>query len=253
MEKVENTVNELTNRNFIKHVFNFDKETQMNLLNIVQYLVLAIIPISIYNRFINNVIPEPNETKGSLEILAEVLAHLSSILVGIFFIHRIVTYLPTYSGKDYGNLNMFSIILVFLVIVYDIQGKIGMKMNFLLNRLSEAWSGKQVIEGNTNKKAKVEVQQQAQSLRIPDPARHSPSRADYVNTHQQMSPGANLMQNNIRGTMGTPQEPSATSQSNYQQSPGYNGLVNANTPGEMESFEPMAANAALGGGFGSSW
>ena len=35
--------------------------------------------------------------------------------------------------------------------------------------------------------------------------------------------------------MGTPQEPSATSQSNYQQSPGYNGLVNANTPGEMES------------------
>ena len=39
MEKVENTVNELTNRNFIKHVFNFDKKTQMNLLNIVQYLV----------------------------------------------------------------------------------------------------------------------------------------------------------------------------------------------------------------------
>ena len=63
-----------------------------------------------------------------------------------------------------------------------------------------------------------------------------------------MSPGANLIQSNIRGTMGTPQEPSITSQSNYQQSPGYNGLVNANTPGEMESFEPMAANAALGGG-----
>ncbi len=32
MEKVENTVNELTNKNFIKHVFNFDKETQMCLI-----------------------------------------------------------------------------------------------------------------------------------------------------------------------------------------------------------------------------
>ena len=250
MEKVENTVNELTNKNFIKHLFNFDKDTQMSLLNIVQYLVLAIIPISIYNRFVNNVIPEPNETKGSLEILAEVLAHLAAILVGIFFVHRVVTYLPTYSGKDYGNLNMFSIILILLVIVYDIQGKVGMKMNFLLNRLSELWNGKQVIEGNTNKKANVQVQSSA--LRIPDPARHVPSRADYVNTHEQMNPGANKMQNAVRNSLGTPQEPSATSQANYQQSPGYNGLVNANEPGQ-EMFEPMAANAALGGGFGSSW
>ena len=69
------------------------------------------------------------------------MAHLSSILVGIFFIHRIVTYLPTYSGKDYGNLNMFSIILVFLVIVYDIQIN-WYENEFLLNRLSEAWNGK---------------------------------------------------------------------------------------------------------------
>jgi|TARA_B100001142_G_C14317959_1_gene649202 hypothetical protein len=250
MEKVENTVNELTNKNFIKHVFNFDKETQMCLLNIVQYLVLALIPISIYNRFVNNVIPEPNETKGSLEILAEVLAHLAAILVGIFFVHRVVTYLPTYSGKDYGNLNMFSIILLLLVIVYDIQGKVGMKMNFLLNRLSELWNGKQLIEGNTNKKPNVQVQSNA--LRIPDPARHAPSRADYVNTHEQMNPGANKMQNAVRNSLGTPQEPSATSQGNYQQSPGYNGLVDAKEPGQ-EMFEPMAANAALGGGFGSSW
>ena len=67
-----------------------------------------------------------------------------------------------------------------------------------------------------------------------------------------MNPGANKMQNAVRNSLGTPQEPNATSQANYQQSPGYNGLVDANTPGQ-EMFEPMAANAALGGSFGSSW
>ena len=38
-----------TNNGFIKHVFNFDNDTKTEVLNIIQYVVLAIIPMALFN------------------------------------------------------------------------------------------------------------------------------------------------------------------------------------------------------------
>jgi hypothetical protein len=59
--------------NFFKHVFNFDDESKAEILNIIQYALLAIIPIVILTKSISRFIPEAEEDKGSLEITLEIL------------------------------------------------------------------------------------------------------------------------------------------------------------------------------------
>ena len=59
----------ISNNSFFKHVTRFDSETKSELSNLLQYLVIIIIPIYILNRFINGVIPDFNEKKGNIEVL----------------------------------------------------------------------------------------------------------------------------------------------------------------------------------------
>ena len=38
--------------NFMSHIFNFDENSKTDMLNIVQYAVLALIPVVIFNKLI---------------------------------------------------------------------------------------------------------------------------------------------------------------------------------------------------------
>ena len=118
------------NNGFVNHVFNFDNDTKCELMNLLQYVVLAIIPISLYNYVVDSVIPEVDESKSNLEILAEVVGQLAMLVVGLFFIDRLITYVPTYSGRAFGNMNLFSVILVMLVMAYESHTKVGEKSKF---------------------------------------------------------------------------------------------------------------------------
>jgi len=126
---------------FFKHVFNFNKDSKHDMLNILQYALLAIIPIIIINKLMQKYIPEADEDKGSLELIAEVVAQVIIMFMSIFFIHRIITYIPTYSGSKYGDFNVTNIILAVLIIVLSLQTKLGEKISILVNRLSELWEG----------------------------------------------------------------------------------------------------------------
>ena len=75
MEDIENNSKSLNN-GFIKHVFNFDNETKSSLLNTAQYVVLAIIPLTVYNHLVNSVIAEFDESKGNVEVLVEIVGEL---------------------------------------------------------------------------------------------------------------------------------------------------------------------------------
>ena len=63
------------------------------------------------------------------------------MLSGIVFIHRMITYIPSYSGFKYEMLNVTNVILAFLIIVLSLQTKIGLKMNILLDRVMELYNG----------------------------------------------------------------------------------------------------------------
>ena len=106
MDTQSTSTNESKN-NFINHVFNFDEDTKQELTNVVQYTALAIIPLTLYHHLVNSVIPKLDESKGNVELLIEVIGEFLFMLIGLFLIHRLVTYLTTYSGKSFGSFNIF--------------------------------------------------------------------------------------------------------------------------------------------------
>jgi len=221
---------------FLNHVFNFDTETKSNMMNITQYLVLAIIPMSFYTHFVNNMMSEYDESKSNLEVTAEVLGHLLLTLLGLFFIDRIITYVPTYSGRNHGTFNIFSVLLIILIFAYEANTKVGTKMKLLIERVSELWHGKK--EDAKPQKGKNSVVKVSQPISRGGMPTHQASRADYLNSHNAMvSPTQMLPPAN------EPQQETSGNGNNMYNNGGFNGLVNAQGPNAQN--EPMAANDGI--------
>ena len=70
---------------FIKTVFPFDDDQKSLLLNIIQYTVLAIMPVVVVLKVVKNYVPEVDDDKASLMILLEVIGLKNIIyLIGIY-------------------------------------------------------------------------------------------------------------------------------------------------------------------------
>ena len=124
MEVLQETKS-ITNGSFISHVFSTTEEDKGELLNVIQYSLMGVIPIVLMNKLIQRFIPEADPEKSSLELLAEIAMQLVVIFGSLVFIHRMITYIPSYSGFKYEHLTLTNVILAFLVIVLSIQSKIG--------------------------------------------------------------------------------------------------------------------------------
>lgn len=224
---------------FIKHVTRFDSETKSELSNLLQYLVIVIVPIYVLNRTINGIIPKFNESKGNIELLGEVIMQVISLLLGVFIIHRIVTFIPTFSGNNLSDINFMNVVLI--IVFSGLNSENGKKINHVYNRLLGAWNGevpKERSEKNDDS-AVVKVSQpiSGNPLQAPQPT-HQASRADYVNTHQQMGTGA-LSQ--VVQQIQTGQQ-----QNNAVGTGGQQGSPDMGMMGGGLLAEPMAANAGFG-------
>jgi hypothetical protein len=223
--------------NFFQYVFNFDDESKSDLSNISQYTVLCVIPIVILNKLIQKYVPEADDSKGSIEILAEILIQLLSIFFGYFFINRIVQFIPTYSGKKYPDFQVIQSIIVTLLIILSLQTKIGEKVSILVDRVSDLWEGKSTESFDNKKKKKPNQQQQSGVL----------GGGQNVGNFSQPPQGMATMN-------------SSTGSTPISSLPDYNSGVNSTTSQAPEMFTNdiqggiMAANEALGGsGFGSNF
>jgi len=238
MESNTENATKITKVGFVQHVFNFDDDTKNSILNLSQYIVLAIIPVTILNRGIESLIcQECDESKGNIELLAEILGQTLLLFLGIFFIHRLITFIPTYSGRAYGSLNLFNLVIFFFVMVYDLDGNMGKKVKILMKRVEEIWGIPAEAPKKEDKKQNVVTTSQPISGQLPQAqATHQVSRADYVMQQQQMQAPQTAVQDSITGTSvhGGPTIDKSSA----------NSL--------MENMEPMAANSVLGGGFGGS-
>jgi hypothetical protein len=212
---------------FFKHVFNFNDESKSEMMNIVQFAVIALIPVIILNKTMQKYVPEADDEKGNFEILAEIIGQIVGMFLGMLIIYRIITFVPTYSGEKYAEYSVTSSILAMLVTLLSLQTKLGEKVSILFDRIVEVWEGpKDKKKGKGNVKVSQPISQNSsqQSMgstsisSLPQQQQSTQQLPDYNNMYQQDS---------------TP-------------------LVGAATPG-MESFGPMAANDALGGGFGSAF
>ena len=230
-------------KSFLKHVFNFDDDSKYDILNIIQYALIALIPVIILNKSMSNYVPEADDKKSSVELSAEIIIQIIVMFIGLLIIHRVITFVPTYSGVKYPDFNIVFIILAVLMITLSLQTKLGEKVSILFDRLMDLWNG----TDSSKKKGK------SGNVKVTQP----------IAGQQQMITGQVMMpQSQPTYTDGTSINSLPTSSSSTQQLPNYDNmykqqntpLVNAATPGGMEGFqEPMAANAVLGGGAFGSW
>jgi hypothetical protein len=231
-------------KSFFKHVFNFDDDSKAEILNILQYSSIALIPIVILNKTMQKYVPEAEDNKSSLEVTAEVLVQVIVMFMGLLIIHRIITYIPTYSGAKYPDFHIIYIILAILMITMSLQTKLGEKVSILVDRIMELWNGK---SDNKNKKTKNN------GVKVSQPI------------SGQMSQVQSQSQSYTDGTAisSLPTYDTAQNQ-NSQQLPNYDAmykqdttpLVGASSPGMTEGMmplEPAAANSVLGGGAFGSW
>jgi hypothetical protein len=98
------------------------------------------------------------------------------MFVGVIMIHRIITYLPTYSGFRYEHLTLTNVVLAFLIIVLSLQTKLGIKVNILYDRLLDLWNGTSGEEKKSNVRSRVRVSDSATNII------HNPSQADFLDT-----------------------------------------------------------------------
>ena len=237
------STNKLSAGDFFNHVFNFDSDNKANMLNLIQYVLIAIIPVVLTLKAIKLYIPEEDDAKGTVEITLEVSMQLFSIFFAIWFIDRIIRYFPTYSGVDYHKFNEINFVIPLLIILVTMQTKLGAKINILAERIMDLWNGNQNPHVGNSNNGNVKVSQP-----IVTPGIHQISRADTLD-NSVISPPPQQMpaQNNISMIDALPNMANS----------GTNGLSSfqnqAIQNSFMEAMEPMAANGALGSAFGSGF
>lgn len=147
---------------FIAHVFDFDEDSKMEMMNIIQYTLIGVIPIVLLNKTMQKYVPEADDEKGSAELLAEVAIQLIAMFIGMLLTHRIVTFVPTYSTVKYEKVSTIQIVLAVLMITLSLQTKLGEKVSILFDRISEMIMGKsrEGMENEEKKKAESEKIQQ---------------------------------------------------------------------------------------------
>jgi hypothetical protein len=156
--------------------------------------------------------PDIDKDKGTIAISFEVITQVVIIFVGILFIHRIITYMPTVSGIPYADQNIITTILPVLVVMLSIS-KLGEKVSILIDRIFN--------DKSTSSPVKLTaVQPLSNSMNSPPPQVLPPG----LNTSNPMSSGSS-------------QEPDFNTMFSGPNTP----LVNAQEP-----FEPMPSNYAGG-------
>jgi len=219
---------------FIKHVFNFDENSKAEILNIIQYSVLALIPVVIINKLMQRFVPEADEDKGSIEIVAEILGQVIAMFLFILLIHRIITYIPTYSGEKYADFSVTNIILAMLVIILSLQTKLGEKVSVIVDRLVALWEGPKDTRKGKKGQGNVKVSQ--------------PISQNQMAMNQSLGSSGSTSISSLPTSQPTQQLPDYNNMYQQDSTP----LVGAATP-SAEPFVPMAANEGGSGAFGSAF
>ena len=232
LDELSKTVNGKSS--FFNHVFNFNDDSKEEMLNVTQYAIIALIPVIIMNKSMQRFVPEADDEKRSVEILVEVIGQVIILFIGILIIHRIITYIPTYSGRKYCDFNVTNIILGVLVIILSLQTKLGEKVSILVDRLVELWEGPKDVKKKKN------------NVKVSQPIAQGQGQ-------QMVSQNQNAMSQSLGTTsisaLPMQEEQSPNFNQMYQQD--NTPLVNAETPGLNDG--PMAANSGGGGGFASAF
>jgi hypothetical protein len=238
MDAIEITAKDTANAGggFFKQVFKLNEDSQGEVLNMMQYVAIGFVPAIIVIYVIRYYVPDPDDDKGSLTILAEIFAQTFGMLLGIYFIHRMIIYFPTYSGIKYERFHIVNILLVFVMVLFSIKTKLGEKAQILVERAVDMWSGNggnKAQQGQGQGQVRV-TQPITGSMASGVPMTAPPPPPQLTNNRAQMGMGMGNMVKDFNAMYSGGGGPQQQQQQQQQQ---------------MMEFEPMAANEA---GWGNS-
>ncbi len=169
---------------FIQHMTNLSSLEKNELLNVVQYILLAIIPLALFLKGMKMYVPEGDDEKNSIEIVIEVIVQSIAIFVVFFFIHKWVVFFPTYSKAPYSNLNLIEIILVVLFLMLCMKNAFSEKVSILLDRALAAVGLREEIREKPKEKEKAPTNYapnyQRPPLQAPPPPAPSQPPENYI-------------------------------------------------------------------------
>lgn len=276
MESLDEKSN--SSNGFFKYVFNFDGDSKGEMINLVQYSILAIIPVVILNKLIQRFVPEVDENKGSIEILVEVIIQVIVMFVGLLFINRIITYIPTFSKMAYPEIQIIFFVLPVLMIILSLQTRIGEKVSILTDRVKELWDGKMSTSsssGNSKNQQGQSNSQNNKNIRVSQPISNNGMSGmsgmggmnTMNNNAQMMSLQSSNMYNDGTAINQLPTysqqssgsgsgSGSSSSSGNVQQLPDYNAMYQVDSTPMIGASSPgggvVPASELLGGFFSGS-
>jgi hypothetical protein len=119
---------------FVSYLTTISPVEKNELLNVFQYILLAVIPLVLFLKFMKEYMPAENPTKSTIEITTEVVIQLFLIFVVFWFIHKVILYIPTYSTAPYEKLNLVQLVLPVVFLLFCMKSSISEKMSILLER-----------------------------------------------------------------------------------------------------------------------
>lgn len=135
MEKIDDSfIGGSTQGSFVSYMFSMTDGEKVELINMFQYIILAIIPIILIVRLMKNYIPPVSNTKGTVEIAVELVVQLVVLVSFFFLIHKLILFVPTYTKQNYPSIQFFPILLPLLFILFTLDKNVGEKAQLLLQR-----------------------------------------------------------------------------------------------------------------------
>jgi len=171
---------------FFSYMFSLSEGEKIDLLNMFQYVILAIIPILLVNKFISTYIPPVDRSKSLIEITSEILIQLVVLFTFIYFIHKLILFIPTYSKNPYPSINFLPIILPVLIILFSLDKNMHDKSSILLNKvfvmlgLSKENFEDGESECSEKKKKPTQVKNQANFLEPPQTSQNVLINSDRI-------------------------------------------------------------------------
>ena len=216
------------NMSFFDYISTTTPNEKAQLLNLLQYGGLTVLPIMIVLKLMKMYVPSEDPFKSSTEILVEVIVQLAIIIVAFFIIHKLVLYLPTYSNMEYDKFSLLSGILPLFFLMFTLDTKISEKITILFDRLLFAIGLKKepFDEEETSEEGK-------NGARV--------GGGTTTNTVSQSGSGSGMIEDRLIGGFPTQREVNPTITHSMMPQGGMGG-------GEMMGVEePFAANSVLGG------
>ena len=266
----DDSIKPITNQGFFTYVFRLSKFKQEDLMNIVQYTLLSIVPVVLFIYFTKKYFPSLEETDSSLYIFTVTVIELIFMITGIFFIDRIINYIPTFSGKYYETINLTTIVVIFVLFMLITETGFKKRTLVMLERFDKFFFiddalirkfGGEVRPFNfavddivASKKQANKNNKRGNAGGNAGASAGSAPRAEVMNQQHSPPPPMPVAGPMVMPNVQQPFTPGPVGGNGGGYSSGGNGGGNMDGFVPEQYAEPMAANAALGGGgWGSAW